>query len=173
MAESNNYKIFFDMDGVLADFNKGVIDLCGVSPQDQETADEEATDNLWTAVRNVDHFYDRLEPVVGAIEMFEYAYKITNGNCEILTGIPKPKRNIPDAGDDKIKWVHRLLGENVKVNIVYKEEKKNFCEGKNSILVDDLSPNINEWENAGGTGILFKNPKETIEKINEIMGIIN
>ena len=37
----NIKKIYFDMDGVLADFDRGVIKLCGIEPMDQLTRSEE------------------------------------------------------------------------------------------------------------------------------------
>ena len=161
-------KIFFDMDGVLADFNRGVIELCHMQPQDQENEDEEYTNSLWSAVRDVDHFYDRLEMMPGAKKLFDNAMKISNGNCEILTGIPKPKRGIITAGEDKIKWVRRLLSPDIKVNIVYKEEKKNFCTGRDCILIDDLAANISAWNTAGGTGILYSNAEQVMKELSEI-----
>ncbi len=61
---------------------------------------------------------------------------------------------------------HRLY------NVVYKEEKKNFCTGKNCILIDDYSRNIKEWESSGGTGILFTGAEETIHVLRE-MGVLD
>ena len=61
-------KIFFDMDDVLANFSKGVPDICGVAVPDQFTTDKDAEDAMWTAIRDSDHFYDRLEPIQGMLE---------------------------------------------------------------------------------------------------------
>ena len=59
-------KIFFDMDGVLADFDRGVRELCGMEPvgQDDRTPEKDAAQ--WARVREVDNFYDRLELMPGA-----------------------------------------------------------------------------------------------------------
>ncbi|MBQ3863905.1 MAG: hypothetical protein II790_07700, partial [Schwartzia sp.] len=84
--------------------------------------------------------------------------------CEILSGIPKPRRGITTAADDKSEWVRRNLGEHIKVNIVYREEKKNYVTGRDCILIDDYEKNIKEWEKAGGTGILFISAKETLKR---------
>ncbi|MBR1670802.1 MAG: hypothetical protein IJ695_08895 [Butyrivibrio sp.] len=155
-------KIYFDMDGVLADFDGGVTELCGLKPLKQgEHRSKEEDDLMWERVRGVPHFYDRLEPMPGAVELFRELYERYGDKCEILTGIPKPKRGITTAGEDKIAWAHRLLTPELKVNIVYREEKKNFCTGKDSILIDDLKSNIDDWVNYGGTGILHISSEDT------------
>ena len=149
-------KIYFDMDGVLADFDGGVTKLCGLRPVKQgEHRSKEEDDLMWEKIREVDHFYDKLEPMPGAVELFLELYEKYGDKCEILTGIPKPKREILTAGEDKISWAHRILMPELKVNIVYREEKKNYCTGEDCILIDDLKSNIEDWKNHGGTGILY------------------
>ncbi len=155
-------KIYFDMDGVLADFNRGVRELCHFEPVDQNSKEssEEKDNEMWSKVREVEHFYDKLEPMPGAIEMFNEIRKKNGNICEILTGIPRPRRGIADAAEDKKKWIRRYLGEDIVVNIVYRAEKINFCQGKEYVLIDDLKKNIKEWEAAGGTGILYTSAGE-------------
>ena len=117
-------KIFFDMDGVLADFNKGVEELCGFEGSDRDRWKASGNDDeMWVGIREVVHFYDKLDPMPGAIEMFERIYGKYPDHCGILTGIPKPKRGILTAGEDKTTWVRRLLSEDIPVNIVIREEK--------------------------------------------------
>ncbi len=161
-------KIYFDMDGVLADFDRGVKELCGLEPIEQGKQND---DMLWEKVRKVGHFYDKLEIMPGAKEMFDALWAKYGIRCEILSGIPKPRRGIDSAGEDKINWVHRLLSRDIVVNIVYREEKPDYCTGKDCILIDDYEKNIQEWENMGGTGILNKDATETVEKLKE-MGIL-
>ena len=163
-------RIYFDMDGVLADFDRGVSELCGLKPREQGKERSEEEDTLmWEKIREVGHFYDKLEPVPGALEMFEKVYGMFGEDCQILTGIPKPKRGIESAGEDKTNWAHRLLSDKLKVNIVYREEKKRYCFGKEHILIDDLKENIESWEKYGGTGILFRNAEETMKILEELM----
>ncbi len=89
----------------------------------------------------------------------------------LLTGIPKPKRGITDAGEDKIEWVHRLLAADIKVKIVYREEKPQYCTGKDCILIDDMESNIRDWNEYGGTGIKNVSADETMRRLKEL-GII-
>ena len=161
-------KIYFDMDNVLADFNRGIKELCGLEPMDQEKSSPAADQKMWNSVRDTDHFYDRLELVPGAAEMFRLLNDKYSGRCEILSAIPKPKHRILTAAEDKIHWVRRLLSEDISVNIVYKEEKKNFCTGKDCILIDDYARNIEEWEASGGTGILFRNADDALKKLSAL-----
>ena len=165
-------KIYFDMDGVLADFDRGIYEICGMVPMPQTANnDAEREDAMWRRVKEAGHFYDMLEVMPGAKEMFDIIYEKHGDKCEILTGIPNPRREILSAGEDKINWMRRLLSKDIKMNIVYRREKVGFCKGKGSILIDDFDKNINEWNAAGGTGILHTGPAETLECLKK-MGII-
>lgn len=100
--------------------------------------------------------------------MFKTLYNRYGDKCEILSGIPKPRRGIMTSGEDKTAWAHRFLGENIVVNIVFREEKKKYVKGSGYILIDDLAKNIKEWNEAGGTGIHFTNADEVLKKIADL-----
>ena len=161
-------KIFFDMDGVLADFDRGIRELCGIPSLNQEAADKAADERMWAAVRDTDHFYDRLELMPGAEKMFRLLYKKYGACCEILTAIPKAERGITSAGEDKIRWMRRMLSEDVKINIVQRREKLKSCDGSETVLVDDREDTIRDWVKKGGTGILHVSAEETLKKMEEL-----
>ncbi len=162
-------KIYFDMDGVLADFNKGVRVLCGTEPRSQNgVIDPVEDDARWAKIKAVPHFYDKLELMPGAKMMFDTLSDKYGDACEILSAIPKPHRGIETAREDKIMWVRRLLSENIVINIVYREDKQKYCMGKDCILIDDHDKNIFEWEAMGGTGILFTNAENVLQTIEDI-----
>ena len=159
-------KIYFDMDGVLADFERGINEICGMDMPVQGKSTEEEDDRMWQAVKETEHFYDKLEPMKGAIDMYK---KLSSKyDCEILSAIPKPHRGIETAGEDKENWVKRILSSDMKVKIVYSQEKKDYAKDKDTILVDDLDKNITEWEAFCGTGIKFESAEQVLKRIEEL-----
>ena len=64
-----------------------------------------------------------------------------------------------------------MLDRDVKVNIVFKEDKPDYCTGKDCILIDDLPANIRAWGKMGGTGIINTGAEDTREILEE-MGIL-
>ncbi len=167
--EKAREKVYYELDSVLADFERGVVELCHAQPQDPNAASPQGDDAMWAAIRDTAHFYNRLELMPGARELFDFVYGLLGDDCQILSGIPKAKRGISTAGEDKIQWAHRMLSPDVTVNIVYKEQKKDFCTGKNCVLVDDLVANIDAWETYGGTGILHQNAETSLKRLREIL----
>lgn len=163
------HRVYFDMDGVLADFNRGVGELCHMTPPslyEEKDAGQDAL--MWQEIAKVDHFYDRLELMPGAKELFGAVYGVYGGRCEILTGVPKPKRGILTAGQDKINWMRRMFPEEIKVNIVLREEKVNYCTGADSILIDDHAVSVREWCEAGGIGIMHESAENTLEQLRSL-----
>ena len=161
--------IYLDMDGVLADFDRGVRELCHMEPQPQNgKRDAKIDDLMWDAIRKVEHYYDKLELMPGAKEMFDVIYGKYGDQCEILTGIPRMERGILTAGEDKIAWVRRELSEDVKVNIVLRKEKIQYCKGSDSVLIDDRAKTIRDWQEAGGIGILHTAPEDTISQLRSL-----
>ena len=72
------------------------------------------------------------------------------------------------AGEDKIRWVRRMLSKDVVVNIVYRHQKPEYCSGTDCILIDDLDQNILAWEEIGGTGILHTSVQETFAALEKL-----
>lgn len=161
-------KVYFDMDGVLADFEGYFRDnnIAFKSQSEGQTPEQEA--EMWKIVSETPHFYHKLKPMPGAIELFKELSK--THDCEILSAIPKPFRNVPTAAEDKRKWVEDHLGKDVKANIVYRHEKIEYCKDKSDVLIDDYDLNIKEWTDKGGTGVLFEDAKsayDTFKKLTE------
>lgn len=161
-------KVYFDMDGVLADF-EGYIIKHNIPYFPQGNRSTEQDKQMWDAIKQVPHFYLQLEPVEGSIDFFMEIKSKKEHESEILSAIPKPKWGLLHTKEDKIDWTSQFLGDDVKANIVYREEKQNYCTGPDCILVDDLEKNIIEWEAKGGTGILFRDAESAKKELLEVL----
>ena len=158
--------IYFDMDGVLADFDKGVKELCGIEPMDQSIRSEEKTEEMWSAIRKVPHFYYKLDPLEDGMELFRILYNACPEQIQILSAVPKQKRRIHTAEADKRAWCEKYLPD-IPVNITLRREKPLFAKPRN-ILIDDYIANIRHWDQEGGIGILFTTKDEVLEKLKEL-----
>lgn len=144
MFNKNINKIYVDMDGVIADFDGYLYEHTGKPyREDSET---------WDFIKTVDNFYYKLSPTSYCLELWDAVNYITK-NVEILTAIPRTTV-IESAKQDKIDWVRKYLGPDIKVNFgPYSRDKKNWAR-ENDILIDDRPSNIDEWNAAKGIGCL-------------------
>ena len=165
-------KIYFDMDGVLADFGRGVRELLHMKFYSQdEKRPNSYYDLLFKEIQEYKSFYQDLIPIPQGMDLFNFLYnKLGKDHVEILTAIPNPKRNILNAAQNKIDWCRKYLPD-VVVNIALRKEKINFVKSKSSILIDDYTKNIDSWNKMGGTGILFTPEKDMKSAILEILSL--
>ena len=49
-------KIYIDMDGVLADFDGGLLEFLGIEPRPQEDQPEDYQIRMWQAIKDYGHF---------------------------------------------------------------------------------------------------------------------
>ena len=152
-------KIYFDLDGVLSDFWGGLKEMCG-------EVDTSEMDNVWNAIRPVDHYYYKLKPIEGSIDLIHRCIEKYGDRCEILSAIPSAKKNILYAEEDKRAWVAEYISPEIKVNIVQRAEKAAFCKGPGCVLIDDFPKNVDEWRSLGGTAFLFDKSMTEEERLN-------
>lgn len=138
------------MDGVLADFDKFVLDNMGRTFDHQSGP---ADRDMWDFLSSVDRMYFNLPPTPYALDLIALATSLT-ANVEILTAIPRRTKMLT-AEQDKRDWMEKYFSEhNLKVNIgPYSRDKWKHAK-PNDILVDDRIDNIDDWVNLGnGIGI--------------------
>ena len=158
-------KIYFDLDNTLADFSAGVKKLGFVPSKDRVESDN----RMFEMIRQCPHFYANLDLYPGSIDLLNKVIE-TYGidKVEILSGVPKPHRNITTANEDKITWCKKYLPKDMKVNLCLRQDKHKFCSGKGWVLIDDNKSNCKDWEKAGGTAILFNDEIDVIALLKEI-----
>lgn len=150
-------KIYVDMDGVIANFNKRYLEKFGVTPE--ETRSNKKFGEYFQKFIQ-DREFAALDPMPDALLLLTYLNTLTHIPKEILSSTAR-EDNHASISEQKKEWLERY-------NIDYKQ---NFVPGKqhkakyatpNSILIDDTLVVIDSWDKAGGIGILHKNAVSTI-----------
>lgn len=155
--------IHLDMDGVVADFDKFVMERMGrtFSHMSGPGADQE----MWRFLKSIPNMYLQLEPTPYANQIWD---AIESVGCKklMLTAIPR-RTSIPTAEQDKRDWMakHRP-GWTVVIGPHSRDKWTHARPG--DILIDDREDNIHDWvEKGNGIGILHKydDPDLTLARI--------
>ena len=158
--QSQNYIIYCDMDGVIADFDKRFIDLSGMSPNQYE--EKYGTEQFWDFIDNEIgvRFWVGIPWMKDGKQLWEYIEKYKP------TLLSAPSRNNESRLGKRL-WVKKHI-PGTKLILASRKNKQNYAQ-PNAILIDDRSDTIIEWENQGGIGILHTSAEETINKLNKLM----
>jgi hypothetical protein len=161
-----NKIIFCDLDGVLANFEQGVINRFKKLPDQIKPA------IMWGVINKSNTFFDTLPWMPKGRELWE---GIKQYDPIILTGVPngttpKARSDCVSASEQKRRWCARELGPDVHVITCTTKEKPNFCIER-SVLIDDRTDNLNAWNLKGGKFILYDEEftDDIIERINKYM----
>ena len=169
--------IYFDMDGVLADFDLGVKEILQMQPIPKGTQDKEKSDAIFNAIQKKIaegiYFYRELKPIDKVVDVFKDLHSLYGDFVQILTGIPREERGIKNAKENKEDWVKQYLGDDIIVNAVTRKEKANYCHNEDCILIDDYTSNIQDWKKAGGIGIIYRNASDLKKQLCELLDFIN
>jgi len=155
-------KIYFDLDGVMANFEKGIVEQCGMHYWDR------TTDKFWHLIDTVPEFYYTLELLPNAYEMFKLVLDIHGPEVvEVLTGAPLPTKELATSCDDKRRWFHEYVDDSIVVNTIEggKNKYKFLEKNPGALLIDDYDRNIKLWIEHGGVGILHTDPASTLAKL--------
>ena len=158
-VQPQEYKLMVDMDGVLADFIKGVNDF--IKGGYTEGNNKQMWKDIKEYSNNGGRLWADLDPMPDAMELWNY---VKPHNPEILTSAGNPAFG---ADEQKQEWIANRIG-NPKVNIVRKSAEKANMAAPNIILIDDLRKSIDPWVAAGGIGILHKSAAKTIEELKKL-----
>ena len=160
LVEFDSPQIYCDMDGVLADFVKGVKDQIG----------GKFSDDRWDELP--DDFFLNLEPMADAKQLWGFIGKY---DPFILTAIPRSSRGpiAKRAAADKARFMKRWFGVDQKdMYSVQRKNKANFAmdgrDGRPNLLIDDHLGNIQQFSKARGIGVHHTSANNTIKQLKEI-----
>jgi len=149
-------KIYLDMDGVIADFDKRYKELYKIAPKD---ADTYKTFDKFFTMFIAERQFATLDLLPDAMELINYLRSLPIPT-EILSSTSSEKRDA-EIREQKIEWLNKHNIE-FPVNLVPGKRFKRDFSNENSILIDDTSQNIDQWRVGGGVGILHTDTLTTI-----------
>ena len=152
-----DYKIYCDMDGVIADFERGYEELTGIDLQGEFKPEGK---EFWGPISKAGvGFWAGLKWMPDGQQLWDY---IKPFNPQLLSA---PSRE-QSSRIGKHVWVkHKIPG--TRLILRYANKKKELASPK-SILIDDRQANIDQWEAAGGIGILHTSAANTISQLKKL-----
>jgi hypothetical protein len=164
--EDPKYKIYLDMDGVVADFDKRFTDLAGMGPREFE--EKYGKNAFWDFIDEGDNklvFWIGIPPMPDAQQLVDF---VSNYDYEMLTAPSLKKQSVMGKG----LWMKNQTNKGLfpfkpKVNYKKAQNKKDLA-APNHILIDDREDNINSWIAAGGIGILHTSASSTINQLKKL-----
>ena len=156
MPESKITKIYLDMDGVIADFNKRYKQQYKIEPREAETYKE--FDKFFVKFI-ADGEFATLDLMPDAMELINYLRGLSIPT-EILSSTSSERRDV-EIRKQKLEWLEK---HNITfpVNLVPGKRFKKDYSNANSLLIDDTTANIDQWRREGGVGILHTDAQTTI-----------
>ena len=151
-----DYKIYCDMDGVLADFESGYEELTGVDLKGEFKKGEDFWDPIKVAGVG---FWAGLKWMPDGQKLWDYLKPFN----PVLLSAPSREQS---SRIGKHVWVkYKIPG--TKLILRYAKQKQELATPE-SILIDDRQVNIDQWEAAGGIGILHTSTANTIQQLQKL-----
>ena len=152
-----DYHIYVDIDGVLADLQNYVDDVLGEKSVDLED------DDTWKKLRKISEpVFSELNLLPDAMTLWNYVKKY---KPNILTSTGRPVEL-----NDKLKrqWVKNNITGYNKVYSVTASRNKCKWAWPDAILIDDRMKSIGPWREKGGIGILHTSATTTIAELKKL-----
>ena len=154
--------VYVDMDGVLADFDKGFYDISQIEPS------HVTTEELWAKIDAYGKakFFSELPCMSGGKELWTY---VTQNflKVKILSALGRSDKIDKQTTKGKIVWLlHNIptLHSGDIILVDNKHRKRQYSK-QGDIIIDDTPVVIEEWIKKGGIGILHKTVHETINQL--------
>jgi hypothetical protein len=158
--ELMNVTLFLDLDGVLADFDKKVLEITGKKPEQLEQR------FMWPRIAKHPNFYGSLDWMPDGEDLWNQTKHL---NPIILTGLPRGNWAEPQ----KRSWCAQYLGPDIQVITCQSKEKHLHAQSclrpnTKALLIDDREKLQQAWEEAGGIFIHHIHTKKTIAQLTAL-----
>ncbi|CAJ1332744.1 unnamed protein product [Effrenium voratum] len=168
-------KVYCDLDGVLADFNKGCLALfpeggCIAEKIPTHTVTRlsyEEESEMWRRVESKSDFFLSLDWTSDGQELWRWIDWNVVPPAAVLTGLPLGRAG-QMAAKQKEQWCLQRLGAHVSVFCCGTRNKQKFS-GPNCVLIDDRNDLREAWEARGGVFIHHTSAAESIRQLKEVL----
>jgi 5'(3')-deoxyribonucleotidase len=161
--------IFLDMDGVVADFDKYANEILGYSTPGGKRYPLED----WAKISANPRFYRHLDLCPYADLLVNTVWKLAKQHgyeVKFLTAVPRAN-DVPYCFQDKVEWAKENFPEIPVWFGPYSHDKQVHCR-PGDVLIDDRDDNINDWNSAGGIGILHQGDvTRTIDQLRQLFNV--
>lgn len=166
--DEQDYKIYLDMDGVVADFEQRFKDLSGMGPREFEA--KYGKNAFWDFIDEGDNkikFWVGIPPMEGASQLVNYVSK----HDYVMLTAPSIKKQ---SRLGKALWIRNHTGDIFpsKPTVIFKAAKEKHkvkpSLTEKDILIDDKASTIDNWNAAGGTGILYTSANQAISELKKL-----
>lgn len=170
-------KIYFDMDGVLADFDCAArqFNISGNLNKSSRVLSSDAQAQKvarWRAIESDRSFWADIPVMDGIFALLDAASKY--GDLFVLSSAPSAKNfaggtaYVDFVEAEKRAWIARHMSmcfdtQNVIITRIAKE--KRVMPTQSDVLIDDRVENVADWIAAGGRGIVFTSPAQAIKDL--------
>jgi hypothetical protein len=157
-------KLYIDLDGVLADFDKSAEAILKTN-NIYKYEFIWGPDKFWERINTKPTFFRDMELKADARHLWA---KVMHLAPIILTALPRDNGERVDA--QKRAWVKALIDPNADVITCPTKDKPKFCQ-PGDILIDDRAVNRDAWIAKGGLYIIHTNTIDTLTTMRSL-GII-
>jgi len=180
-SSTAQYKIFCDLDGVLVDFDAGVLKALGRKPEDMPQ------NALWAGIARTPSFYENLPWMKDGRQLWD---AIMHLDPDILTGVPMARK----AREQKAAWCRRELGmatnrvnhvdmagkkkahevvsgrrKDGAINVITCwSSNKHFEGGERTVLIDDRDSLKAAWVAKGGIFVHHTCTTKTLAELQRL-----
>lgn len=143
------YRIYFDMDGVLCDFDGHYKNLFGKFPR------EEVKSTMWKNIYRHGSFFKDLPWLKEGQALYVAAWD-QFGSASL--GVLSAYGSKVDCYEQKLEWISDtslVLCDPEQIILVPDKKHKARYSRPYYVLIDDKKENVDQWREAGGIGIHF------------------
>ena len=170
--------VFFDMDGVLANFNKAADAIqkdrgCNKPFDELNDEEKEKVRAFWSKVEESGpSFWADMEPMPQAVELLNMLAEYKKIRLFVLSSLPKTGSDVAKQGKDaflKKNFPGIFDGHFFTIG----KPKGIYVRNQFDILIDDRISNVKNWQYNGGIGLLFTNNTYNIaaDTLSQIISI--